>query len=152
MKKFHKEQHCDLFESVVFIISRKTPPLINKQTRFITSVMHRLWTFLSQSISWEQGRRSFCHELLIQEHRVVALCKTYTRLKKLQTNRQKKGIKEEESLLSYMRQIVFHIEKRWTWQHDVHPTAEMTCLEWRAMYLYEQCIFPVTILPPYWQI
>lgn len=93
MKKFHKEQHRDLFESVVFIIYRKTPPLINKQTRFITSVMHRLWTFLSQSISWEQRRRSFCHELLIQEHRVVALCKTYTRLKKTTNKQTKKGNK-----------------------------------------------------------
>lgn len=115
--------------------------------------MHRLCTFLSQNISREQGRCSFCHELLIQEHTVVALCKTYTRLEKNPTKTQKKkGIKEEESLLSYMKQIVFHIEKRWTWEHDVHPTAEVTCLEWRALYLYEQCIFPVTILPPYWQI
>lgn len=134
-----------------FIIYWKTLPLINKQTRFIASVMHRLCTFLSQNISREQGRCSFCHELLIQEHTVVALCKTYTRLEKNPTKTQtKKGIKEEESLLSYMKQIVFHIEKRWTWEHDVHPMAEATCLEWRAVYLlwavYLPCHYPSSIL------
>lgn len=72
----------NFFESVVFIMYWKILPLINKQTRFIASVMHKLCTFLSQNVSWEQGRRSFCHELLIQEHTVVALCKTYTRLEK----------------------------------------------------------------------
>lgn len=70
-----RKQHYKLLKSVVFIISWKTLPLINKQTRFIVLVTHRLCTLLSQNVSREQAISSFCHELLIQEHRVAATCK-----------------------------------------------------------------------------
>lgn len=141
-KKFNKERHCEHFESVLFIIYWKTLALINKQTGFIASVMHRLCTFLSQNVSREQGRCSLCHELLIQGHTVVALCKTYTRLGKKKQNR-KKGNKGRRISLVVHEANCFPHRKNMNMRIWCSPNSRGNFPGVKS--LYEQCIFPVTI-------